>query len=213
MKLYYKKYDLFSGLILCGTELLPCDIKLSLEDIRDWAKEQNLIQNADEQLIDKKRIKDLSKHFKSKDNLSILIHICKNGSGKLHYFEYPSIPIKSLVKTGQIVDLIYWEILPCAWDMNGNVREYNEVRLGFLYSSIAEEFCTISNSRLILKRFLDFYYNQPDEVCEKRKLNNGKLSIEVNGRIKAQFFKIGRFFDVELIRHIEVKEWQTSALL
>lgn len=194
-------YNLFSGLVFWGSEYLPGDITLSINSIRKWAVEQKLIWDVEDQLIASERIEELSKHFLSEDKLSILIHLYKDPSGNLNYAEYPYLSIRSLIKKGKNIKIVYWEIIPSVWSADGRIKEYGEVHFGFWYPGIGgDEFCSVSNAKLVVRKFYELYHELSNNY-DKKILNNGVLSIEVDGDIKAKFFKTGRLFDVELNIH------------
>lgn len=189
---------LFSGLAFWGSEYFPQNLILSIDQIREWAKKENLIWDVEAQFISPERISILSRYLKYEDQLYILINLYKDESGKLHYLEYPYLPIKTLIKKAIEIEVMYWQMRPGTWYADGRAKEYNEVRIGFLYSSIGEEeFCTMSNAKLVVKKFYDLYYLLPD-AYEKKELGFGVLELEVNADVKAKFFKTGRLFDVEL---------------
>jgi len=192
-------YDrgLFSGLVFWGLESFPRDLIISLDSIRKWAIEQKLIWDLEAQLLGSERIEQLSKHFVPGDKLSILIHLYKEPSGNIGYAEYPYLPIRSLIRRGETVEIVYWEMRPSVWDSDGNVKAYGEVRFGFWYPNVGDEFCSASNAKLIAERFHKFYHD-PSTHYERKTLDNGVLSVEVDGDVKGRFFKSGRFFDVEL---------------
>ena len=190
-------YGLFSGLVFWGSEHLPRDLVISLGDIRQWAIDQQLIWDAEAQFVVSERIEELRKHFTPEHELSILIHLYIDDSGKLAYAEYSYLPIKSLIKMGQQIEIVYWEMMPSVWTSDGSVKEYGEIHLGFWIPNIGDEFCSVSTAKLVIERFQNLYQHMSKDF-DKKKLDNGVLCAEVDGEIKAKFFKSGRFFDVEL---------------
>lgn len=190
-------YGLFSGLVFWGSEHLPRDLVISLGDIRQWAVDQRLIWDAEAQFLVADRIKELRKHFTPEHKLSILINLYIDNSGELTYAEYPYLPIKSLLKMEQQIEIVYWEIIPSVWTSDGSVKEYGHVHLGFWIPNIGNEFCSVSAAKLVVERFQKLYQHVLNDF-DKKRLDNGVLCAEVNGEIKAKFFKSGRFFDVEL---------------
>jgi len=188
--------SLFSGLVFWGGEFLPGDIIPSLDSIRKWAFEQNLIWD-EGQLITPERIEALQKHFAYEDELSILIHLYKNSSGNLCYLEYPYLPVKSLIKKEKEVQIVYWQMWPSAWKADGSVIDYGEVRFGFWYPGNSGEFCSTSNAKLVVKKFRDLFHQLAD-IYGGKILSAGVLDMEVDGDVKAKFYKSGRLFDVEL---------------
>ncbi len=197
MKPNSNKQPLFTSLVFRGLEFLPKDIIPTFGNIRNWAFKQNLIYEPELQLITSERIEELRKHFVYEDGLAILIHLYKASSEKLDYLEYPYLPIKTLIKKAIEVEIVYWKMIPTSWDINGNIKNYGEVCFGFWYPNIAgEEFCSISNAKLVVEKFKDLFYQLP-EIYVKKKLSNGVLDIEVDGDVKVKFFKTGRLYDVE----------------
>jgi len=190
------EHALFSGLVFWGSEFLPKDIIPSLDRIREWAFEQELIWD-EGQLITSERIEALSEHFVYEDKLSILIHLYKDSSGNLCYLEYPYLPVRALIKRAKEVQIVYWQMIPTVWNADGNVGDYGEVRFGFWYPGVGGEFCSTSNAKLVVKKFHDLFRRLPDTYA-KNILSDGVLDIEVDGDVKAKFFKTGRLFDVEL---------------
>ena len=189
---------LFSGLVFWGSEFLPRDLILSPDSIRKWASDQKLIWDVEAQLMASERMGELEKHFSSEDKLFLLIHLYKDDFGNLSYMEYPFLPVKSVIRRAREVEIVYWRIMPCAWDAEGKAKEYGEVQFGFWYPGInADEFCSISDAKLIVKKFHELYQRLSDNYAPKV-LDKGTLEIEVNGKMEARFFKSGRLFDVEL---------------
>ena len=205
--------NLFQGLVLWGSEFLPKDICPTLEDIREWAGKQNLIWD-EAQIITPERVNVLRKHFLPEDGLAILIHLYKDTEGKLNYLEQPFIPVRTLIKKQKEVDLVYWQLRSTATDSQGNVQEFGEVRFGFWYPNIeTEEFISMSNAKMVCQKFFEMFqklskYYKAQKIKEEKlvrsshnminKISEHILDIEVDGDVKAKFFKVGRFFDVEL---------------
>jgi len=191
------EHTLFSGLVFWGSEFLPDNIILSLDSIREWAFEQKLIWDVEAQLMASERIQALSEHFVFEDKLAVLIHLYKE-AGNLCYLEHPYLPIKSLIKKAKEAEIVYWQMIPTVWMPDGSIKDYGEVRLGFWYPGISgEEFCSASTAKLVVKKFNDLFH-QLSDIYGKNMLSNGVLDIEVDGDVKAKFFKTGRLFDVEL---------------
>jgi hypothetical protein len=143
------------------------------------------------------RIEELKRHFNAEHELSILIHLYINYAGKLAYAEYPYIPIKSLIKMDRQIEIVYWEIIPLVWDSDGNAKEYGQVNLGFRIPTTSDEFCSESNAKMVVQGFLDLFNNMSRHF-ERHKRPNGSLYAQIDGDLKAKFFKHGRYFDVEL---------------
>lgn len=197
MKSNSNRQPLFSGLVFRGSKFFPKSIIPTLGNIREWAFKQNLIYEPKFQLITSGRIENLRKHFVYEDNLSILIHLYKDSSGKLEYLEYPYLPIKTLIKKEKEVEIVFWKMIPTSWNINSSIKNFGEVRFGFWYPDISsEEFQSRSNAKLVVEKFEDLFY-QLSENYIKKKLSNGVLDIEVDGDVKAKFFKTGRLYDVK----------------
>ncbi len=189
--------SLFSGLVFWGSEFLPQDIAPSLREIREWAIRQGLIWDAESQLLSRERAKSLEEHFVHEDELGILIHLYKDSSGNLCYLEYPYLTVKSLIKRGEEVQIVYWQMIPTIWNADGSVAGYGEVHFGFWYPGvIGEEFCSTSYAKLVVRRFSDLFH-QLSGAYNKRTLSDGVLDIEVDGDVKARFSKAGRLFAVD----------------
>lgn len=198
MKSNSNKHPLFLGLVLWGSEFLPKDIIPTWGNIRGWAFKHKLIWEPELQLITSERIEELMKHFVYEDRLSIIIHLYKDSSGKLDYLEYPYLPIKTLIKKEKEVEIVYWKMIPTVWNANEKIKKYGEVRFGFWYPNItSEEFQSISNAKLIIKKFEKLFY-QLSDIYEKKILKDGILDAEVDGDLKAKFFKTGRLYNVKL---------------
>ena len=190
---------LFSGLIFWGSKFFPKDLILSLDNIRQWAMSSGLIWNAESQLMASERTDGLISQFAPEDQLSICIDLSEDASGKLTYAEYPYLPVKSLIKRETPVEIVYFDMIPTVWDATGNIKGYGEVRFGFWYPGINDEFCSASTAKLIVPNFYTLYQESTDNI-DKKQLPKGKLTAAVNGMIKAYFRKKGRHFDVEFER-------------
>jgi len=202
MKTNSNRQPLFSELVFLGLEFLPKDLIPNWDNIRGWAFKHKLILEPESQLITSEKIEELRKHFIHEDKLSIIIHLYKDSSGKLEYLEYPYLPLKTLIKRAIEVEIVYWQMIPMqmiptTWNINSSVKNFGEVRFGFWYPDISsEEFQSRSNAKLVVKKFEDLFYKLPENYI-KKKLSDGVLDIEVDGDLKAKFFKIGRFYNVE----------------
>ena len=188
---------LFSGLMPWGAEHLPKDMFLTLNNIRGWALQKALILDPELQLLSPERIQILAEHFVPEDKLSVLIHLYEDSEGNLTYLEHPHLPIRSLIKRATRVDLVYWTMRPTLRSADGDEKGYGEVRIGFWYPGVTtEEFCSVSNARLVVEKFAALYDRLSDSYPSSV-LENGALDITVDGDVKARFFKSGRLFDVE----------------
>jgi hypothetical protein len=112
--------------------------------------------------------------------------------------EYPFIPVKTLIKHQTQIEIVYWQLLPKITN-SGIRREFNELRFGFWYPGVTLEFASMSNAKVVFKKFFDLFNSLQNEY-DTKVLPNGFTDITVDGAIKAKFFKTGRFHDVELLR-------------
>jgi hypothetical protein len=191
---------LFAGLSFWGSEFLPRDILPSLENIRRWAFESGLITEPDLQLLTQEDVELLHRFFDKRDGLALCLHLYRDSEGSLSYFERPHMPIRSLVRRGTKVQLVYWAMRPTVWTAERVIKEYGEVRLGFWYPGTSPlEFCSESTAKLVVPKFKGLYDRLSDQ-CPSVVLEDGSLDITVDGEVSARFFKSGRLFDVELIQ-------------
>lgn len=189
----------FSGIVFfIGMEQFPGDILINLGEIRKWALSNGLITDPKFQLLLEDRINTLSSHFKSEDQLQIALAI-HQGSGKPFYFEYPFLPVKSLIRLGKDVELYYWRMIPTRWDLKGNVSYFGEARFGFLFPGCNEEICSLSTAKFIVEKL----QRQLVELSNKyqiREFPDGSREITAEGVLLAKFVKNGRNFDILLSR-------------
>jgi len=191
-------YNIFSGLVFWGSEYFPENLRLSLNDIRKWAYTNKMIWDPEAQLIIGERLNQLYNYFKPEDQISILIHVYQNDKGEMNYLEYPYMPVKTLIKNQVQIEIVYWQFLPKTAD-SGIHREYDELHFGFWYPGVTDdEFASMSNAKVIFKKFYDLFNNLQNEF-DTKVLPNGFTNITVDGAIKAKFFRMGRFYDVELL--------------
>ncbi|MBW8010304.1 MAG: hypothetical protein FVQ83_03545 [Chloroflexi bacterium] len=177
-----------------GYESLPGDILLNLEAIRNWANEEGLIIDPDFQLMNTEKMEELKTVFSPEDQMQIAIAIHKEESS-LNYLEYPFIPVKSLIKKGATIDLYYWRMLPSAKKVSGPSNFIGDVKFGFIYPGTYQEICSLSAGNLVVQKFTALF-NQLYLSCPITTLSNGEISINVEGKVKAQFTKSGRKYDV-----------------
>lgn len=175
---------LFQGLnFFDGVENLPGDIPINLNSIREWAAGSNLIFNPN-QLMNEKRIVDISRLCSPEDKLLIGIAI-SGESGSLLYLEYPYLPVHSLIRRGDAVDLVFWKVTSF------------DVKFVFWITGCDEKFCTESTAARIVPKFtemLDKLANVYPVITHA----DGSKEITVEGGVRANFLKDGRSFDVEL---------------
>lgn len=189
----------FHGLVtFAGFEFMPKDVPMGVNEIREWAMKQGLITDTEFQLLHQKKIQKLSKCFSSQDELLVAIAIHED-SEKKFYMEYPYVPVKTLIKKGNDIQIVYWSMRPTSRTLEGKIVEYGEVSFGFWYLECSEELCTISNAKKVAAKFDELYAKLADEY-ETKLLKDGVKDISVDGDIRAKFFKEGRYFDVNLSR-------------
>ena len=189
---------LFWGMVFWGSEYLPGDIILSLTEIRKWAFEHGLIADPDFQLITEERVKELKKVFSLEDKLMILIYLDKDEQGELFYLEGPFVPVATLIKRRLEIDLVWWQMRPTITDRYGNVKEYGYVRFGFWIPGVTEEeLYSESMAKIVTKKFRNLTEELNHEIGGVRELPDNVLDVEVDGAIKAFFFKRGRYYDVK----------------
>ncbi len=190
--------SIFVGLSFWGTQFLPRDVLPSLENIRSWAFDKRMITEPGLQLLTREAAAILRQHFDLQDKLTICVDLYQDPEGGLVYYERPHLPIRSLIRRGTRIQLVYWAMRATVWTAERAIKEYGEVRLGFWYPDTSPlEFCSESTARLVVPKFKDLYdrlsVRYPTAV-----LHDGSLDITVDGEVTARFFKSGRLFDVEL---------------
>jgi hypothetical protein len=191
---------LFAACSLWGSGFLPRDILPSPGNIRRWAFESGLITEPDRQLLTQEDVELLHRFLDQRDRLALRLHIYRDSEGSLSYFKRPHLPIRSLVRRGTEVQLVYWAMRPTVWTAERVIKEYGEVRLGFWCPGTSPlEFCSESTAKLVVAKFKDLYERLSDQ-CPSVVLDDGSLGITVDGEVSARFFKSGRLFDVELIQ-------------
>lgn len=185
----------FCGIVFfTGMDQFPGEILIDLVEIRKWALSKGLITDPKFQLLLENRISALSGHFKSEDQLQIALAI-HQGGGKPFYFEYPFLPVKSLIHLGKEVELYYWRMLPTRWDSNGNVLYFGETRFGFLFPGCNEEICSLSTAKFIVEKLQDQLVELSNEY-KIQEFPGGSKEITPEGVLLAKFVKNGRNFDV-----------------
>ena len=187
----------FTGIVLFnGMDQMPDDIVPSLGEIRKWALGQGLIADPDFQLLLDERIDALSGHFGIEDQLQIALAI-HPGGGEPFYLEYPYLPVKSLIRRGEEVELYYWRTMPTRWDSNGNIIHFGETRFGFLLPGCSEEICSLSTAKFIVEKLHSRLLDLSDEY-QIEVFPDGSREITVDGAVLASFMKEGRYFDILL---------------
>jgi hypothetical protein len=189
---------LFVGLTFWGSEFLPGNILPRLDNIRHWAFDSRLVTEPDLQLLTRDDVDILRRHFDVQDKLTICVLLYQDAQGSLCYFEHPHLPIRSLIRHGTKVQLVYWTMRSTVRSADGHIVEYGEVRFGFWYPGTSPlEFCSDSTAKLVVPKFKRLY----DELSQHYPcavLADGSLDITVDGEVNARLFKSGRLFEVEL---------------
>jgi hypothetical protein len=119
----------------------------------------------------------------------------RDRAGKLAYFEYPYLPIKSLIRRGEEVKIVSWRMRPTQWDRDWNILEFGEVSFRFLHPNCGEEICSRSTAKRVVKKFRKLLDQLASSYCTET-LEDGSVEITVEGDVRAKFFKSGRFFDL-----------------
>jgi len=189
----------FSGIVFfTGMEQLPDDTVLSLVEIRKWALEQGFVTDPEFQLLLSERINALSGYFDPEDKLQIALAIHSIGS-ETSYFEYPYLPVKSLIRRAEEVEIYYWRMIPTRWDINRNIIFYGETRFGFVLPGCSEEICSLSTAKLVVEKFQSLILDLSNDF-KIDEFDDGSREITVNGDVLATFAKEGRYFDINLSR-------------
>ncbi|MBN1454465.1 MAG: hypothetical protein JW963_25835 [Anaerolineales bacterium] len=179
-----------------GTELLPGDLLLDPNVIRQWAMKKGFISDPEFQLLHPEKLQSLSKCFSSEDELLIAIAL-HNKNGQAFYMEYPYIPVKTLIKHGTDIQLVYWRMSPTVWNQNREVVQFGEVRFGFWHPGCYEELCSLSTGKRVSAKF-NLMLDKLSSVHNIERFEDGSKEIVVDGTVQARFFKDGRYFDVIL---------------
>jgi len=188
-------YEIFSMWVLWGREFLPDDVAPFPDDVRKWAAEHDLLYDPEAQLITPERAEAVGKLFTAEDQLGILMWFYVGESGKLEYLEYVYLPVATLIKKGNEVRLVWWQMVPTMRDDAGRILKYGEVRFGFWLPESWEEFCSMAFGKLVVKKFENLLHQTGDGLVKE--LASGIRDVTVDGSIGARFFKTGRYFDVE----------------
>jgi len=187
----------FRGIVIFeGAEHLPHDIVLSLDKIRGWATNSGFISVPEFQLLLRDRVAEVVK-VATPDELSVAIAISTNHNGELEYFEYPFLPVRSLIKSGIAIPIVYWKVIPWQWDPTGNATAFGEIKFGFWLAGCSDEFCSMSTAARIVPKFVA----EMDKLASEYPVKvtpQGSRDITVDGAVLATFLKQGRLFDVVL---------------
>ncbi len=179
-----------------GEEHLPGDIVLSLSEIRDWAVRSGFVWDPDSQLLGQDHLADVAKVVTLEDQLGVAIAI-SNRNGELEYFEYPFLSVRSLIKRGTSIPIVYWRIIPTQWSPNGRVTVFGEVKFGFWLSGCGDEFCSVAMAAQVVPKFVAEMEKLASEFPVKDK-SKGSREITVEGAVLATFLKQRSSFDVVL---------------
>lgn len=179
-----------------GSEHIPNDLPLDLSYIREWAMKSGYVSEAVSQLVLEERIDDIARVARPEDDLGIALAISMENKGR-EYLEYPSLPVRSLIKRGTEVPIVYWRTNPTQWDEDGNATVFGEVKFGFRLEGCGDEFCCVSNAVRVAEKFV----SKLDELVPSAAVHvmpNGSREVTVEGSVLAKFFQQGRSFDVTL---------------
>jgi hypothetical protein len=188
---------LFHGVIFfSGMEILPPDAYRDLSEIRVWAQDKGYVDEPYQFLLCD-RVDNISKVVSHEDELSIAL-VLHHGYGKPIYFEYPYLPVKSLIDRGYDIVLLYWRLIPSFSCEGENIVPFDEVQFGFMIPGCLEEFCSSSTSAYIVERFRSKLSALEDRY-EIELLSNGCKEIVVDGTISAFFTKTGQDDDISFI--------------
>lgn len=205
----------FTGWTLWGMDLVPNDLPLSLELVREWAYQKGLIWD-EGQLMTKERVEDILPHFSEADQVFILSSVYRDADGKLAYLEYPFLPARTLVKKEAEVRIQWWRMQATATDAQGNASAFGDLHFTFSWPGSLEEFASSSTATIVCEKFLSKFEELASAFDGKRgkeerrimSLATGKpveasemvevLEIDVGCDMAARFFKTGRKFDVTL---------------
>ena len=189
----------FFGIVFfTGMEQLPGDSVLSLGEIRKWALDQGFITDPEFQLLLDDRINALSSYFDPEDQLQIALAVHPSGAESF-YFEYPYLPVKSLIRRAEEVELYYWRMIPTRWDSNGNIISYGETKFGFVLPGCSEEICSLSKAKLVVEKLQSLILDLSNEY-RIEEFPDGSREITVDGAVLARFVKEGRYFNIILSR-------------
>jgi len=189
---------LFHGIsFFIGTELLPQDILLDLTTIRKWAFNSGYISDSEFQLMGEERVKEVSRVFKPEDKLLIALTF-NDQHEKVDYFEFPYVPVQTLIKKNLTIDVLYWRISPYQESSIQISTRFKDVRFGFNIPDSNEEYCSISTAKKVVPKFLELMESVGDKGI-KQEFSDGSKEITVDDTIQTTFHKEGRTFDVNFV--------------
>lgn len=137
-----------------GQERLPADVMLSLDEIRAWAARSGLVWDRDAQLLGRDRLAEVGKVLTPEDQLGVAVAI-SDKHGELEYNEYPYLPVRSLIKRGAAVTIVYWRLIPAELSSDGRASTFGEVRFGFWLQQCSDEFCSLTTAAQVVPKFVD----------------------------------------------------------
>lgn len=184
----------FSSIVFfSGSELLPDDLILGLDNIRHWAFDKNLIDgDVEARLLLTERLQELGKYISSDDQPGIAIALDEKETG-ISYMEYPYLSVRSLIRRDEEIKIVYWVMRPITHDKNGHV--VGDVRFGFWLSDCGDEFCSVSTAKLVVEKFWKLL-DELSSIYHVKTLRDGSKDITIEGAVRAKFRKAGRQFDV-----------------
>jgi hypothetical protein len=188
---------LFHGvLFLSGMEILPLDISTDLSKIRLWAQDQGYVDEPYQFLICN-RVDNISKVVSQQDDLLIAL-VIHRGYGEPIYFEYPYIPVHSLIAHGYDIELLYWRLIPSSSGEGIDISPYGEVNFGFMIPGCQEEFCSSSESAPIVEKFRSRLSALTDRY-QVETFPDGSREIVIDGDVTAFFLKTGQHDDITFL--------------
>ena len=183
---------LFHGIFFfIGTEIIPRDMQLDLTIIRKWAFNSGYVYDPEFQIMGEERVKDISQVFTPDDKLLIAISFSDQHE-KVDYFEYPYVPVQSLIKKELKTYILYWRIPPYQENM------INDVKFGFNIANSNEEYCSMVTAKKVVPKFVELV----ESLREKRTIHvfsDRSKEITVDDPVQATFYKDGRTFNVKFI--------------
>jgi hypothetical protein len=190
----------FVGLHFWGIHLAPPDLLPDLRNIREWAVREKLIFDTDQFVADE-IVEDLVGKLNAEDHLEILVHLYEDETGAVQYVEYPFCPTAALIKRKLEAKLVYWSLMDIESVEQVGSRQPGIVRYGFWLDGFWVEFASEVTGTLVKGKFAfafaELRGRHPTRVLKERGKTIG-VEIIPEGAVRAQFFKTGRAYDVEL---------------
>lgn len=206
----------FRGTVFWGYQNFPENALGDIDAMRKWALQEGAITEPEIQLITQETIAELQKVFSKDDELFILIHLHKV-DGKLTYFEYPFVPVKTLIKKSLGIKLVYWTktTIPKQSENIPPSLMALEIRFGFWLNNNSLECVSATSGKFTITKFDDLFSQLENEYPVKdvsERAGTVRKEIEVDGNVSAIFSKSGRTFDVQLTAHPK-KELTASEIM